>query len=59
VDRSGGKLVLIRFASLPFPGCGMAAAPCRITSAVIDMVPVVGRTAATLTDSCAEAIDPQ
>ena len=39
-------------------GCGLAAAPCRITSAVIDIVPVVGHTAATPTDACANAIDP-
>ena len=39
-------------------GCGLSAAPCRITSAVIDIVPVVGHTAATPTDACSNAIDP-
>lgn len=39
-------------------GCGVAAAPCRVGSAVIDMVPVVGHAAATPTDACATAIDP-
>jgi hypothetical protein len=40
-------------------GCGVVAAPCRVTSAVIDMVPVIGHVAATPTDACAEAIDPK
>ena len=39
-------------------GCAVAAAPCRVASAVIDIVPVVGHAAATPTDACAEAIDP-
>jgi len=39
-------------------GCGVAAAPCRIGSAVLDMVPLVGHVAAAPTDACASAIDP-
>lgn len=39
-------------------GCGLAAAPCRVTSAVLKAVPVVGHPAAVPTDACAEAIDP-
>jgi len=39
-------------------GCGVLAAPCRIGSAVIKMVPVVGHAAALPTDACAAAIDP-
>ena len=39
-------------------GCGAVAAPCRITSAVLDIVPVVGHVAAAPTDACATAIDP-
>ncbi len=39
-------------------GCGLAAAPCRVGSAVIKIVPVVGHAAATPTDACANAIDP-
>lgn len=39
-------------------GCGVLAAPCRITSAVIKIVPVVGHAAALPTDACAAAIDP-
>ncbi len=43
---------------LALAGCGLAAAPCHIGSAVLDIVPVVGHTAATPTDACANAIDP-
>jgi hypothetical protein len=39
-------------------GCGLAAAPCRIVSAGIKIVPVVGHAAATPTDVCADTIDP-
>jgi hypothetical protein len=39
-------------------GCGLLAAPCRVGSAVIKIVPVVGHAAATPTDACAGAIDP-
>ena len=39
-------------------GCGLAAAPCRVTSAALDIIPVVGHAAATPTDACAQAIDP-
>jgi hypothetical protein len=54
--------ILIRVAALlllpALGGCGLAAAPCRIGSAVLDILPVVGHAAATPTDSCANAIDP-
>jgi hypothetical protein len=39
-------------------GCGLLAAPCRIGSAVIKIVPVVGHAAALPTDACAAVIDP-
>ncbi|MDQ1923139.1 DUF6726 family protein [Massilia pseudoviolaceinigra] len=38
-------------------GCGVMAAPCRVGSAVIKMVPVVGKVAALPTDACAAIID--
>ena len=38
-------------------GCGLAAAPCRITSAALKIVPVVGHAAAAPTDACADIID--
>jgi len=50
------------FAILGLPlvltGCGVAAAPCRVGSAVLDMVPLVGHVAAAPTDACAQTIDP-
>jgi hypothetical protein len=39
-------------------GCGLAAAPCRIASAGLKIIPVVGHAAATPTDACADVIDP-
>lgn len=39
-------------------GCGLAAAPCRIASAGLKIVPVVGHVAAAPTDACAGVIDP-
>jgi hypothetical protein len=39
-------------------GCGLAAAPCRVASAGLKIVPLVGHVAAAPTDACAEVIDP-
>ncbi len=39
-------------------GCGLAAAPCRVASAGLKIVPVVGHVAAAPTDACAGVIDP-
>lgn len=39
-------------------GCGLAAAPCRIASAGLKIVPLVGHVAAAPTDACADVIDP-
>ncbi len=52
------KWFLIISIVLSLGGCGLVAAPCRIGSAVIKIVPVVGHAAATPTDACASAIDP-
>ena len=38
-------------------GCGLAAAPCRVASAALKIVPVVGHVAAAPTDACADIID--
>ncbi|MBV8868289.1 MAG: phosphoribosylglycinamide formyltransferase [Acetobacteraceae bacterium] len=46
-------------ALLVLSGCGLVAAPCRVTSAALDIVPVVGHVASTPTDACAQAIDPK
>ena len=54
--------ILVRVAALVLlpvlAGCGLVAAPCRIGSAVLDIVPVVGHAAASPTDACANYIDP-
>ncbi len=54
--------LMIRIAALlllpTLAGCGLVAAPCRVGSAVLDILPVVGHAAATPTDECANAIDP-
>lgn len=39
-------------------GCGLVAAPCRVGSAALKVVPLVGHIAAAPTDACAEVIDP-
>lgn len=54
--RAAVLLLLLLPAALG--GCGLVAAPCRVTSAVLDAVPLVGHAAAVPTDACAEAIDP-
>ncbi len=52
------KICAILLLPLAVGGCGVLAAPCRVTSAVIKMVPVVGHAAAVPTDACAAVIDP-
>jgi hypothetical protein len=39
-------------------GCGVVAAPCRVASAGLKIVPLVGHLAAAPTDACADVIDP-
>jgi hypothetical protein len=39
-------------------GCGVAALPCRVGGAALDVVPLVGHPAAQPLDACADAIDP-
>jgi hypothetical protein len=39
-------------------GCGAAAAPCRVASAGIKIIPLVGGVIAAPTDACAGVIDP-
>jgi hypothetical protein len=45
-------------ASLGLTGCGVVAAPCRVSSGVLKAVPVAGHVAAAPTDACADVIDP-
>ena len=49
--------VILMLCALPLTGCGLFAAPCRIGSAGLKIVPVVGQVAAAPTDACANAID--
>ncbi|WP_144110107.1 DUF6726 family protein [Paraburkholderia sp. BCC1886] len=42
---------------LPLGGCGVAALPCRLTSATLKIIPVVGHAAASPFDMCSSAID--
>lgn len=51
-------LVIISLTTGALTGCGVLAAPCRIASAAIKIVPVVGKAAALPTDACAAVIDP-
>lgn len=51
------KLLVLVLLSLSLTGCGVAAAPCRIVSAGLKIIPVVGHVAAAPTDACASAID--
>ena len=53
----GFKRLLVVSLSCTLAGCGVLAAPCRVTSAVIKMVPVIGHVAAAPTDACAAIID--
>lgn len=51
--------ILIILLSLSFlAGCGAVAAPCRVGSAGLKAVPLVGHVAAAPTDACAGVIDP-
>lgn len=54
IARSAAALSILCLVS----GCGVAAAPCRVGSAVLKIVPLVGHLAAAPTDGCAEVIDP-
>ncbi len=48
---------LLLVALLALSGCGLFAAPCRVGSAALKIVPLVGHAAAAPTDACADAID--
>ena len=54
IVKLGAALALV--ASLA--GCGVAAAPCRVASAGLTIVPLVGHLAAGPPDACADVIDP-
>ncbi len=56
--HSAFKFGCIGLLVLGLSGCGALAAPCRLASTVIKIVPVVGHAAALPTDACAAVIDP-
>ncbi|MBZ5792599.1 DUF6726 family protein [Burkholderia sp. D-99] len=53
-----GKLGVVLALAASLAGCGVAAAPCRVASAGLKIVPLVGHLAAAPTDACADVIDP-
>lgn len=52
------RLLMMLAVCAALAGCGAVAAPCRVGSAALKIVPLVGHVAAAPTDACAEAIDP-
>jgi hypothetical protein len=52
------KFGCLLFVALILGGCGVVAAPCRISSGALKAVPLVGHVAAAPTDACADVIDP-
>lgn len=51
------RIIAVLLACFMLSGCGLVAFPCRLTSAVVKIVPVVGHPVAAPLDACAEAID--
>ncbi len=52
------SIAVVTLFAIGLNGCGVLAAPCRLASAAIKIVPVVGHVAALPTDGCAAIIDP-
>jgi hypothetical protein len=52
------KLCTLLLVALALSGCGLFAGPCRVGSAGLKIVPLVGHVAAAPTDACADVIDP-
>jgi hypothetical protein len=52
------RLPALLLSCLCLYGCGVVAAPCRISSGALKAVPIVGHVAAAPTDACADVIDP-
>ncbi|MGF6440327.1 DUF6726 family protein [Paraburkholderia youngii] len=51
------RLIAALLVATSLSGCGAAALPCRLISAGVKIVPVVGSAAAMPADACAAAID--
>ncbi len=52
------RVAVLALAAGCLGGCGLVAAPCRVGSAALKIVPIAGQVAAAPTDACANAIDP-
>ncbi len=52
------RFMVVLLAALSLAGCGLVAAPCRVGSAALKIVPIAGQIAAAPTDACANTIDP-
>jgi len=50
-------VIALACVALPLEGCAAVAFPCRIASATLKIVPVVGHPAAVPFDACAAAVD--
>lgn len=53
------RWIILALIGTALQGCGLMAAPCRVTSAALDIVPLVGHLASKPTDACAQVIDPK
>lgn len=53
----GPRLLVLLAALCTLSGCGLFAAPCRVASAGLKIIPLVGQVAAAPTDGCANVID--
>ncbi|WP_415913943.1 DUF6726 family protein [Paraburkholderia sp. J76] len=56
VVRAASAIALACLA-LPLESCAVAAFPCRVASATLKIVPLVGHPAAVPFDACAAAVD--
>jgi len=56
--RGNAVRILLLLICALLSGCGAVAAPCRVASAGLKIVPLVGHIAAAPTDACADVIDP-
>jgi hypothetical protein len=52
------RVLALLTVALALSGCGVVALPCRVSSAAIKVVPLIGHPVATPFDTCAQAIDP-
>ena len=56
-EYSMKAFLLAAFTAALLSGCGVMATPCRVASAGLKMVPLIGGIAALPTDGCAAVID--